>query len=301
MSAKALYIIGNGFDLHHGLATRFSDFREFVAGRHPDLQSIMEEYLCELSGDWANLEEALANFDVDQLLDHALNFLESYGTEKWKDSYHHNYQHEINVVVQAISRQLKSEFSTWVQQVQIPPKGTCQRLIIDPSAYFLNFNYTRTIQEIYSVNQSNILHIHGSADNEEGGIILGHGWEASQRPNYTNYGNPEDIDTRVMEGYKMIESYFDETFKPTKEILTRNQNYFASLSSVSDIYVWGHSLSEVDLPYIAKIASTTIPSSPVWHVSHHSSSNIERNSTAMASIGVQESSIHHHQLKDYAI
>lgn len=28
---KRLYIIGNGFDLHHGLESSYNDFRDFVA------------------------------------------------------------------------------------------------------------------------------------------------------------------------------------------------------------------------------------------------------------------------------
>ncbi len=31
----SLFILGNGFDLHHGLPTRYTDFMAFMKQRHP--------------------------------------------------------------------------------------------------------------------------------------------------------------------------------------------------------------------------------------------------------------------------
>ena len=32
---QELFIIGNGFDLYHGLATRYTDFIEYMKSHHP--------------------------------------------------------------------------------------------------------------------------------------------------------------------------------------------------------------------------------------------------------------------------
>lgn len=301
MSAKVLYIIGNGFDLHHGLATSFSNFKEFVARRNPDLQSTVEEYLCALSGNWANLEEALAYFDTDQVIDHASNFLASYGADDWSDSYHHDYQYEINEIVQAVSSRLKEEFFSWVQTIQIPDEAERKLLKIEPNALFLNFNYTNTIQELYSAYQPQVLHIHGSIEDGEEEIILGHGWSATERPKLNEWNEFDDVDTRAMEGYELIEDYFEGTFKPTNKIIKRNQSFFDGLVNVSDIYVWGHSLSNVDLPYFSEVAAITNENRPTWHVSHYSLSSIEDNAAAMSSIGIEDSLVRHHQLAEYAV
>ena len=37
-----LYIIGNGFDLHHGLKTSYDDFRENQAKKSPDLWKLLK-------------------------------------------------------------------------------------------------------------------------------------------------------------------------------------------------------------------------------------------------------------------
>lgn len=301
LSARVLYIIGNGFDLHHGLATSFLDFKEFVARRNPGLQSTVEEYLCSLSGDWANLEEALAYFDIAQVIDHASNFLVSYGADDWSDSCHHDYQYEINEIVRAVSSLLKEEFVSWVQTIQIPADADKRTLKLELNALFLNFNYTITVQELYSAYQPQVLHIHGSAEDGEEEIILGHGWSATERPKLKESNEFEDIDTRVMEGYKLIEDYFEDTFKPTNEIIKRNQSFFDGLQDVTDVYVWGHSLSNIDLPYLAEVAHITKVNHPTWHVSHYSSSSIEGNAAAMSTIGIEDSRVRHHQLAEYAV
>jgi len=40
-----LFEIGNGFDLHHGVPSRFSDFGRRVAATDPDIVRMIDEYL----------------------------------------------------------------------------------------------------------------------------------------------------------------------------------------------------------------------------------------------------------------
>ena len=39
-----LYVIRNGFDLHHGMATSHKHFGEFLKRDHPELRDLMDEY-----------------------------------------------------------------------------------------------------------------------------------------------------------------------------------------------------------------------------------------------------------------
>lgn len=298
MSAKVLYIIGNGFDLHHGLPTSLSDFKNFLSARNPDLHTKVEEYLCDLSGNWANLEEALAYFNVDQLIDHASDFLISYAADDWSDAYHHDYQYEVNEVVSAISCKLKEEFYCWVQQIRINSISPGLKLSIEADSCFLNFNYTPTLQKLYSVEQSRVFHIHGTVDDD---IVLGHGWEAKQRPKLGEGQDPEAIDTRVMEGNELINRYFEDTFKPTGDIIKRSKHFFSDLANVSDVYVWGHSLSEVDLPYFLEVFDATKVKCPVWHVSHYCTSSLTKNAAVMLAIGVANSRVRHDELSKYVL
>lgn len=293
-------MIGNGFDLHHHLQTSFGDFKDFLSGRNATVQSIVEEYLCELSGNWANLEEALAYFNVDQMIGHAEDFLVSYAADEWSDAYNHDYQFEINEVVQTISRKLKSEFYEWIKQIYIPSADEVSDLLrLEPHAKFLNFNYTQTLQKIYSVDEKRVLHIHGTATDKEECIVLGHGWGQADRPRLNAVLEPEEIDNRVRQGNAIIERYFENTFKPTSDLIERNMEFFRTLGDITDVFVWGHSLSEVDLPYFSEIVAATELSEPCWHVSYHDLSSVSEHSEVMDSIGVKASKLHHHKLTHF--
>ena len=59
---------------------------------------------------------------------------------------------------------------------------------------------------------------------------------------------------------------FDKTFKPTARIIADDASWFGSLADIDDIRVLGHSLSDVDLPYLEQIVAHVRPDAP-WRVS----------------------------------
>ena len=93
MSKKTLYIIGNGFDIYHGVSSQYSDFKEYLSNEDSSLHDIVEKFI-PVQEDWSDLEDALADIDVDNVVDNASQFLMSYGAEDWSDAYHHDYQRE---------------------------------------------------------------------------------------------------------------------------------------------------------------------------------------------------------------
>jgi hypothetical protein len=74
---------------------------------------------------------------------------------------------------------------------------------------------------------------------------------------------------RVAGGYDLVDDYFARTFKPTVRIIAEQQPFFASLSNVEEIYVLGHSLAEVDLPYYEQILDHIDRDSVRWTISFH--------------------------------
>lgn len=58
-----LYVIGNGFDLAHGVPSSYSKFRDWL-GKHSNLRKTLETYI-KNDALWWNLEEALADLDLD--------------------------------------------------------------------------------------------------------------------------------------------------------------------------------------------------------------------------------------------
>lgn len=41
---KTLYIIGNGFDLHHGIKCRYADFKKYCEGQDEEMAKHLEMF-----------------------------------------------------------------------------------------------------------------------------------------------------------------------------------------------------------------------------------------------------------------
>lgn len=134
--SASLYIIGNGFDLHHGIPSNYRDFGHYLAAVDRDTYLEVEAYFNVDDEFWWQFEQQLANFDADLAIDNASQFLMSYGADDWRDSGHHDYQFELDRVVNVISKTLHERFAQWVRQLSIPSFSSCntEPLQLDPNA-----------------------------------------------------------------------------------------------------------------------------------------------------------------------
>jgi len=105
-----LYIIGNGFDLHHRMPTQLSDFRTFARKAAPDVCRAVDDYV-PVSANWSDLEDALAALDVETVKDELICFMPSYAADDWRDSGHHDFQFEVDRVVRQLSTKLRAVFA----------------------------------------------------------------------------------------------------------------------------------------------------------------------------------------------
>lgn len=246
-----LYIIGNGFDLYHGLMTSYNHFREYVKRNDSELYELIEKYYENKDGDfWYNFEENLARLDDFALREYANNFLEDYSCDSWKDAYHHDYQFEIKNIIDRITEQLYQAFVQWLGCIYVD--NACRKaIVLDKDALYLSFNYTLTLEKIYNIPKVNVLHIHGIIDNEqEDNLIYGHGG--------FSYELDKTIeDPRVYEGEEIIKDYFDKTMKPVKSIIHRYRKFFnREIVNVNRITIIGHSMNDIDYPYFKRIVNS---------------------------------------------
>jgi hypothetical protein len=273
---RQLFIIGNGFDLAHGIPSKYSDFGRYLEIVDPKISALIGKFLSVDDDFWNYFEERLGSFDSDSVIDYAENYLPSYGADDWSDDGHHAFEYEIEQIVEGLSKQLRSRFAEWVRRLVMPPPGTFSPVrCIDPDAQFLSFNYTPTLQFLYGVPDLNVTHIHGRSVDENSKIVLGHGWERHGIDLLAAQIN-EDTDVRVGGGYRLIDDYFSETFKPTDKIIEQHRTFFDTLDGVSEIVVLGHSLSEVDASYIFEILDHINPLTTRWTISYYMDSTKER-------------------------
>lgn len=249
---RKLYIIGNGFDLHHGLKSSYYDFAQFLRRSDHELYEHVQTFI-PVENLWSEFEQNLAAIDVDTIRENAGDFLTSYGAEGWSDSNHHSYQNEIENITSKLSKDLRNEFYEWIINVNENVTNT-KKLSIDTTQLFLSFNYTSTLQKLYQIDKNKILFIHGNCENTVENIVLGHDFNSHEAEELSSRVTLEDEDTRVVEGEAIIKKYFEDTFKPSAHLIKKNEFFFRSLFCISEIVVLGHSLGEVDRLYFEKIA-----------------------------------------------
>jgi hypothetical protein len=280
-----LYIIGNGFDIHHGIKSRYSDFKIYVYNKDKELFDALGKYFNpdEL---WSDFEETLAYLDTDTIKDDKSGFIKSYGAEDWSDAYHHDYQYEIQQTIDLVTVRLRIHFTEWILQLNPPPKPI---LILDNNSRFLTFNYTSTLENTYGIKSENILYIHNKAINSSSLLILGH----SRRPlkeNKFRRMNDEDTDVRVVEGNVILDKYFETTYKNTETIIRENQAFFNDLKDVDEVFILGHSISDVDIKYFQLIKSK-VKECTIWTVSYYEQEQKLINKLKVVNLGVCESII----------
>jgi hypothetical protein len=270
---KKLYIIGNGFDMQHGIKSRYRDFKEYLDSKDKKLVEQLEEYFGS-DALWSDFEETLAYLDTEQIIDECMNHLQSYGAEDWSDAYHHDYQYELKQRIDLITETLKQQFTEWILQLRLPDNANESMVVVDIGATFINFNYTDTLERLYKVAKGQIFYIHNKAVDTNSTLILGH----SRNPQYTktlvDLYNNEDTDVRVDEGNKILDDYFIETYKSTETIITENSGFFQELKGIETIYIFGHSLSAVDRPYIQEIINHIDKDKVNWKVSFHNKKSL---------------------------
>ncbi|WP_326522934.1 bacteriophage abortive infection AbiH family protein [Sphingomonas sp.] len=255
-----LYVIGNGFDRYHGIPSDFRDFARYLAAADPTVYRMVGEYFSADARFWADFETCLAEFDQDQAVDYASQFLDDEG--------YGDFQYELEQIATGLSSGLRGRFAEWVRGLPIPQRGTVGRpLNVDPTAVFLSFNYTPTLEQIYGVARERILHIHGDAADPASELVLGHGWSRAPEDSL-NFGpvGPDD-DWRVRDGIEYIDQFFADTFKPTDKLLEENRPFFDGLAGLREILIMGHGMAEVDEPYFEEIMRRVDLASTRWIVS----------------------------------
>lgn len=285
---KTLYIIGNGFDIYHELPTKYSEFYNHVKKNNPVLFRTINTYIDH--GDeqllWNELEKYLRDIDEDAIEEFCSSYLVSYGDPDWSDSMHHDYQYCIKEIVDCMTETLLEELTFWIIGIQSKICNIEEKVKIDKNAFFLTFNYTTTLEDVYNISNSNIVHIHNSILSNRA-LILGHNYSLEDRKIDENKlsdiktkGDIDEIlarrsaieiDFRFSEGQESIRSYYNKSHKDSEMIIRNNIEFFNKINDVNNVIVLGHSVSEVDINYFEMILRCIEHNSKWWFTWHSDS------------------------------
>ncbi|MBS5528010.1 MAG: bacteriophage abortive infection AbiH family protein [Prevotella sp.] len=292
MEYKKLYIIGNGFDRHHGMDTRYEDFYNWLCcnGQTPFLLILNDIYGESYNGLWYQFEECLGKYTLNEIL--------AFG---WENYYVVEYHDEDggkcdkcvlqtkNVLETSISDKINELFTQWIQSINTDVKKS-SILNMEKDALFLTFNYTDTLECVYEIPSKQILHIHGYAKGHEK-IIVGH----------NNYIEPSSVISNNLylreeqcqfENIQMMNSLY----KDTAQIIKQYEKFFSNLSGISEVVVIGCGFGEVDDPYFVKIKQN-IQTGATWRISYYNDSDKVKMKRLIRLIDIDSNNIETFQLK----
>ena len=188
---------------------------------------------------------------------------------------------------------LSDAISDWVQEIDEDLNNCGVNFFFPTNSFFFTFNYSHTLEKVYKIPSNRIWHIHGAAS--ENKCIIGAGI------NSRNMYKPNKAMPEYSEGYPLknlvspylkdeyLEQQFDMDYANEKieipydkiktEIIKEISNNIKNIQSrcnfnkIRNVYIIGHSLSDVDKPYFEEIASNLSNNKVRWFVFYHQSDN----------------------------
>lgn len=271
-----LYFIGNGFDKHHRMKCGYDDFKSWLKKYDKRVYSNLKRLYGDLQDDWwSNFEESLSNFDTSIFPNEVAEtpyfvlrrkLVERYGDDGLSciDDYEMKNGTNYNGLLAQIAKfemshlneDLSRNFGAWAKNIELSDesKRDCD---LDTNALFFTLNYTKTLEDLYKIKKEQVVHLHGSADNNT--FIFGHNKTAKEMREHDwekhMYDNPTDdkgYDAR-MAMYEAAE----DLKKPVESVFHEYCDEFESLRNIEELEVLGFSYSPIDLPYLERIIKVT--------------------------------------------
>lgn len=264
-----LFIIGNGFDRWQGLPTSYDAFKQYykknIEGIAAELNISIDKTTDGniitpvelLYGDitksselpqeffW-NFEASTAVIDDQKLI--------NYFEKSNKGLYH------LQQLVDDAQSILRKAFCNWIKSIDI--KESNAGYDFGEGCYFINFNYTDTLEKRFNIKDVN--YIHGDA-NDADSIIFGHA-------THPELAFPELIEQKIvhnlkggkskrLEGLYFIEDVLYSTDKHIQDNIDDLCEFMTldgvHIEDITDIYVLGHSLAETDYEYFEFLVKAT--------------------------------------------
>ena len=311
-----LYIIGNGFDLMHGVRSSYYAFRDFL-GKHNPLLFALEKFLTT-EDIWVDFEDALAHFDMQAmcskfLVDNWMDTFEAYNKDAGASPFFLAAEAAANPIL-TVAYELQHSLRMWVETLSV---GTADHPLRNMfrNGKVLCFNYTEFVETLYGVSENNVCYIHGCRRKKKyhpkETLILGHMPGASNDA----YDFDDDISMKTKDPYNLyiLEEAQEQVFrlvaecdealtKNCRDIIAAHEAFFASLNKIEKIIVIGHSLAPVDEAYFAEVASR-LPDirNTQWYFGCYGLHDLERLKQLLAALGLKKAAVSVFRIDDITV
>lgn len=313
---KSLYIVGNGFDLAHGLPTHWRDFRMYLEATQPyflkgfealyDIQALDDTepwYTKKAQAQWdksvrshrlwSEFEQGIGDPNTTEILNFSDCILEdlsldggNIGIRETMDVY---WRQKFGFI-----DDMQTYVKEWIEQIDTSRISCRKKALIGSKDHFLSFNYTDTLERVYHID--NVLHIHGGVHNgSDIPPIIGHNnidgiWEYHQWS--------KEADERYEEGEASIQEaiaqYLKAIYKDTDHIIFSHSDFFDKLQDVNHVIIIGWSAGNVDIPYLKNIKES-VSKNTKWTVYWYNDMAYHNLFSAFSAVGINNNDIKYEQ------
>lgn len=254
-----LFIIGNGFDLAHKLPTKFDpNFKNIARKYEPD--NFWDLYQSQENDIWSDFENLLGHPDFNTLEEIFDGYAPDYLSDRESDRDSIIYQVELNGNLQDALYEFAANAEESLFNIQA---DYFIGQILDSDGYYINFNYTHTLEEIYNIPGEQILHIHGEVG--ENNLQLGYP-KGNFKPEKYSYdargkGSGPYIEIEIEDHINGIEDYYIGT--AYADLIDKWKSFYKEIRidlledfldknqcKIDEIIVYGHSCA-IDYAYFS--------------------------------------------------
>jgi len=242
---STLYVLGNGFDLSHGLPTSYDPDLKKLAIQGERFSGEWEGYSI-IADLWSAVEEHLAHPDVDLILNHLGSFAPDLTSDREsdRDSIVHEAEQLLEFPLERFAELADEKLGT------TEPNAKFVNLF-RADDYYLTFNYTHTLECLYEIPSSRILHLHGEVGVSP--LIIGYEPGALKRTaSLDDWDDKENYEHYLSTAYGAVKRRLAE-FEKVYQHEALN-DFVNQISRTPDrIVVIGHSLGSVDNTYFRSL------------------------------------------------
>lgn len=256
-----LFIIGNGFDIEHGLPTKFDPHFKNIAQTVEQIDYFWDIYQSQQVDIWSDFENCLAHPDFNALEEIFDGYSPDYSSERESDRDAIITQVDLNGNLYDALRVFANQAEDAIDSTQTL---TRYKNYFTKNDLFISVNYTHTLEKLYGIYNNQILHIHGEVGKDN--MLLGYQEgcfepekyyydvrrkgvgpyvEVEIRRHIEDMLEDEQIDYYTYEAYKQLISKTESFYKVPQ---LKNLTNFLFGKDIEEIIVVGHSC-KIDFPY----------------------------------------------------
>lgn len=284
-----LFILGNGFDLAHGIPTEYINFKKFLIEKCKDYGINLFEkglfgpklvkkcptlpgrqiHYMDKNGEGHVLAEYYLEAAVLLWLIERAAKKRKNSIKDWSDfeeiimklnylpllSSGFDEDEDALAALRETVDDLPGFFSEWITKVPITGKEPLRQLqeTINPDTDIaLTFNYTETLEKLYNFKRDNVCHIHGKRkETIDGNYDQQYLWSFGEDNKILVVGGKEPENLRN-DPFLILRNCL---IKDTEQQIVEYEGFFDRISAggISQIYSYGYSFSEVDQPYMKRV------------------------------------------------